>query len=802
MGKYKTSTGVSNDLLIPKDKHPRTPRDATSRWIQDQFNNPNQDSLAETVNNAIATSLPKTIQRSRKWVKNHYNEVYLPSQSRSISQTKERQLFQSYLNNRFSSLVQVNYAIEDTEIRTVVRHIMQQECSYNAQENTFLYQGELTYLEDVRVRIKTPNTDPAYPYSFTSGETPFRALNLNAPHSVIQVAPSLPEGFFVVGCFRAVYKRIETIKRITGLPDEVVGTREEKENMDRIYLDSYSYPPTVTEHQISANIFERITETIYKRTVERFHSFGKFSYDIGKTEDDAIPDIPPDIGTYYSLGFLVNGKQDYLLLSKKELGALGKVLDSGKTYQEFIPKLYFRFDKEYLAKGHPLYKPSIRYCAKLGLPYHTLLRKVKKGIKDEQLDKIVSVYLNFGIKAKGKAYDELLYVWNFIKDWYFESCANNEVSPSLVQDNEVKSSELIFDNKVQKQRLKAGVIKVTIESSSRYQKGTIYGGANNKPWDGTDLTGKGRWLVSAYQIEDNKLIIFSVDNPIMLSHVYKGHMAEVNLESENATLIFPVSYDYYRNIKKFRTKEATFYDSLYLEATTFVQVKKKWYERGWFKIISKIVIAVISIFTYGYGTTLYGLLYTLAYNLAIQVAVQLGLKALYKILPATWLKFFGFALAALAIYAGVTNYFDLSRAFAILQMKATTLLDLSSQFMGASAMKTQASIIEKSKEMQQRLKRLEEYKRELLSSGSSVDTRKRNINYLESPTEMIQRTLSVNVGLLPIGFISTSVAYALQLPTLTETINRRNLNGSSRLEYTELDGGQIPSDNQYWWDDT
>ena len=361
----------------------------------------------------------------------------------------------------------------------------------------------------------------------------------------------------------------------------------------------------------------------------------------------------------------------------------------------------------------------------------------------------------------------------------------------MVQDGEVESVELIFDNKLQKQRLKAGKIKLTVENSSRYQKGTMYGGANDKPWDGTPIKGKGRWLISAHQITENQLLIFSVDNPRMFTHVFKGHMAEVNLDSENATLIFPVSYDYYRSIKSFKIKEATFYNSLYLEITTFVQVKKKWYERGIFKVIINVVVAVISVFTYGYGASLYGLLYTLAYNLAVSVAIQLGIKALSKVLPAAWLKILGVALAIFAVYAGISNTFNFDRAFAILQMKATTLLDISNQFIGAYAQKTQLSLMEKSKEMQQRLKRLEEYKQELLGSNVTIDRRTQITPLIESPSEMIQRTTSVNVGLLPISFISTSVAYALQLPTLSETINRRRINGTA-MGNSQLDDEQLP----------
>ena len=164
------------------------------------------------------------------------------------------------------------------------------------------------------------------------------------------------------------------------------------------------------------------------------------------------------------------------------------------TYQDFIPKFYFRFDKQYLERGtnQPLFRASLRYANKLGLPYFELLRKVKKGIKDEQLDKVTSCYLNFGISAKGQTHPELLYIWSFIKDWYAESCQTAGIVPSLVQDGEVESVELIFDNKLQKQRLKAGKIKAWKPAAPYWKTSTSTPSATT--WPRSAATRSGLWL--------------------------------------------------------------------------------------------------------------------------------------------------------------------------------------------------------------------------------------------------------------------------------------------------------------------
>ena len=74
-----------------------------------------------------------------------------------------------------------------------------------------------------------------------------------------------------------------------------------------------------------------------------------------------------------------------------------------------------------------------------------------------------------------------------------------------------------------------------------------------------------------------------------------GHMVSVDLESEDAKILFPILFGYLHSISSFNTKEAVLYASMHLEILSLVQKKQSFLGSLLGKIVTFVATVIIKL---------------------------------------------------------------------------------------------------------------------------------------------------------------------------------------------------------------
>lgn len=805
MARIKHYSGVSNQEVIPFDKRPRTLIDSTAQYIQDapRITDTFRENLVQYNLDAIDESIVVKLKSTRRWIeKGNYDQV-VGKTSAHANLNRVQDVLQKLLRteNKYNDTLQVVAVTASKDTSVMIRQLMVQQFNYNSWDNTVIIDGEVLWIEDVKIVLQKDPGVPQIGLPFTAGVTPFRTYDTSRPQSKYTISPS-GDYFEVIGVFGAYnyYERTRTVNIATNTitaqtPESFIGSA----GMSRPFTRTERVADETTINVISndgVNRVEKVTriERFKRFRIKRGSMVGHTPTPNGKIFDfsNADPDIKTTTFEYtIQIRWNDNGtwKEEFIVVDDNSHPAIIGVIRSMATRLDlnFIPRLYFRYDKKWLEDGE-LYKQSRKYAQKLNYPYKRVQKHLKKDIEKnnkDDLDKISSIYLMFGVNIMGELPYEMKYIFRWFKIYYGLAAqqANHQITDTDI-DQTFPGFTLDFGNKLDKLTFGCASINYKKFAGTMGKKGSYHRGKSSinveNPIYGTTKAADG--ITIYYQVEDNLIESYTVADPYGQIEAFEGHVAELRPEEDKedaARLLLPIDFDYIEDIKVFKEREALIYACMHLEFTTHFSRKKKWYESGFFKILVVIVTAVISLVTSGAGLSLYGILTSAATSLAITVGVTIAIKVLAKILPLEALKILAIVLAVAALVYGAANFTGLNKAFGILQMKASTLLDMSNQLLGAYNQKALGDFMKEAEEYRKKYRDIQKYKEgarvQRVNTRLDMSTERfRNpIIVGESPSQMVARTVNVSLGLLPIQYISQSVSYALSLPTADEYLNRR-----------------------------
>lgn len=800
MARIKHYTGVSNQALFPPKKRPLSLKTSTAQYIHDypKIQDHFRESLIQYHLDAIDESIVFKLKQARRWIKKgNYNEVIAPASSRgNIEKVKEVIRNVLISSGKYNDTLQITGISHKTDISTQVRQLVREQFGYDGGLNTLYIDGEQFWLEDVKIVLQIDPGLPQLGTPFTAGFTPFRDHDPNRPHTGYTISPS-GDYFEVIGVFGAFnfYEHRRTIKAgvvIGTTPEQFAGSI----GMNRSYEQSTPAPDKTIIEVISDDGVTRVEKVTrregFKRIKKRKGNMSSISATPNGNSYDPNTQLPKSSFEYtLQISWIKNGQwvEEILIINEQSDETIVKAIKAMTVTLDldFIPRLYFRYDKKWLEDGE-LYKQSRKYSKKLNYPYKQVQKYLRKDIEKnnkDDMDKISSIYLTVGVNIMGKEDVEIAYIFHWFQ-MYFRLAAQQagQVIDNTQSRIELPGFILDFGFKLDKQVFFADKIIYRKSSGNIGKVGTY------KREDGTvqiddevfGTTEEADAITIIYQKDANTLEAYSIVNPKIEMDAFDGHLVSISPSKEkddDTRLILPIYFDYIEDIKNFNKREKLILACMHLEFTTHFSRKKKWYESGLFKVIVVIVIAIISVVTSGAGLSLYAVLSAIGTSIAISVAVSLIMKVLTKILPLEILKVIAVVLAVVAIIYGAFDMTAFSKAFGILQMNANTLLSLSQQFMSAYQQKAMGNFMKEAEEWRRKYRDLEKYKEGIRATRITINTdlsteRTRNpIIVGETPSQMIARTINTTIGLLPIQYISQSVAYSLTLPTLEESTNRR-----------------------------
>lgn len=770
--KTKTFTGIQHQPLFELNKRPRALADSTGQWIHDRPKVP----LAKYNNDAVETSIVQIMKFVERFAKKKYTEIQQKGKIQTISQQMSPEL-RSYIQNQVGKNISPLYFYSGLEPRHLARVIMKEELGWNPGTNQVTWQGEPWWVDDVFFYLKEQPNTPNLGWAFTAEETPFRVFDSTRPFGSYNIEPSRTNDVFVVRlCFRKAKIKEVTYKVNKHVnPDGTIREQESwwseeserEENQHRNAPNQDRHPDIkkkIREYQNGSD-----TLRVYEEGTDVYYCYGDITLNFSRYQQPSNINQAPNYHSWFCVAwtYTSNGKRvaDYTVYNEAMgvPGLYGVSIDFG----DFIPRVYYRRDKKWIkdSPNEALKKQTKLYANRLGYPLWKMQKVLKKSIKQEDEEKIAQTYLTFGIDIKGKTKEEKDYLWFFINAW--AKLANPSFDENSNQT--IPKAELDFSNKLDKTLLEAEDITYTVSSGSIGEEGTIISGVEDKQ---TGYQVNKVWSISK-QV-GNQVLKFEVKGLTYTTHVMGGHMVSVDLESEDAKILFPILFGYLYSISSFNTKEAVLYASMHLEILSLVQKKQSFLGSLLGKIVTFVATVIINWISSGTLAGLTGALWAAVQGFIVSVVISLAIRVVAKILPFSILVTLAAILAVVGLLWGLYNLLNVSKAFTILHMNAKTLLDASTGFLQQGMMKQQQKLQEEAREYREKMKSLQEERtRPRVNIYERPTDNRRFISIGESTDELVSRTISVNVGLVAIDYISQSVDYSLQLPTIPETLSKR-----------------------------
>jgi hypothetical protein len=761
--KTKTYTGIQHQVLFEPKKRPRALVDSTAQWLHDGSPQPG---LGKFNNDAIETSIVQIMKYiERGCLKGNYDEIYVNGRIRTIGKQASPELI-DWLKTKMGKNISPVYFYEDLEDRHTARVILKEELGWNPATNVINWQGQPWYLDDVFIYLNTDPKTPTLGYAFKASETPFRGFDSTRPYNPFTIDPTRAQDVFVARlCFRKAHVKdvlYEVIHHGGGTNEAWQSDSNERdENQGRTAPHEEHRPDfrkLIRSYSAGGKEYR-----LYEECTNVRYCYGDITLSYARYRASSNINNPPLADRYFSIAYsyVEGGKRviDYIILTEKDgaPGLYGKEVDFGM----FIPRIYYRHDKKWLSefKGTPFYSQTMKMCNKLGYPLHKMQRTLKKGIKDDDEEKVASAYLMWGCPLDGKSKAELSYLWYFWNK--FAELANGAPIDTTQSSLELPGTSLDLSTKMDKTTFE--VSKILFEN-----KASSIGG------DGTIKTERilGSWKISRQ--EGSQVLSFTVYDISYKTHVMGGHMAWLDTDSTDAKLFAPILFAYFHEHIPFKEKEALLYASMFLEFTTIVRKRQTFFGSLFGKIITFVASVIVNWLSNGTLSGFAQALWTAIQGLIVSVVISIAVRVVANILPFQIVAALAAALALFGLYAGIMQLANISKAFTILHMNAKNLLEASSGLIGSSVQKQQAHIQEQLKDYNRKMQELQEersYTRPPLINDRPPDS-SRFISPGETLDEMVSRTITYNVGQVAIDYIGMSYEYSLGLPTFQETLSK------------------------------
>lgn len=406
-----------------------------------------------------------------------------------------------------------------------------------------------------------------------------------------------------------------------------------------------------------------------------------------------------------------------LLIYQRGTGkpAMDALFNTGTSGGEYLPFIPFRHENQFLSQS---YKPDVYEQAKkaykksTGQKFDTLVNQIKDNPDLKEIDfayiffgpslntvdkasrRYIFAYLKYlagGQLIGSNAYNSWVAEQPSIADgqinwltWY-QAQFNNPPGSPLTGASPFRpaptgvpgNSVIIEDRGPAKTNFKIEISWQSITQSS----GTGVGRAGAKKGDVWFTFANGQTInVNGYTNEEaEKLKIDTVEAYYQVTHdqwqklvivglkhtnhIYNGKSVEITaaqalVDVDESGFLVPIQYDVFREMSLVDSTQMST-QCVNIVFNCYQIVKKKWYQRGWFKVLLVIAIVVISVVTGGVGAGTVGLLGTnasvgmalgfagLAATIAGAIANMVAAMLLTKLITVASMELFGDKIGAI-----------------------------------------------------------------------------------------------------------------------------------------------------------
>ena len=843
-GKTKKYVGISNGKLIDETKRPRALIDSTTAYINDygHMKNKNAVSLVDYNLKGMQESIVPAVNRFNRFSDTTKYGVVGKSKSNyiNLSLDKINHEVKRYLEAKYNNVV-INYIVANNiDYGHFLKQILINDKNYNSSTNIF---NDMWYLHDAIIYTKKELPFKYLGVSFTSGKTPFRNKDETRGYTPWIVDNNIVNTYAKVFYIAEGIKTIEVketttvIYTIDNEGNRLIQSKESTSNNTIIkdtttVLANSEYIEMITEDKgtsinttvnsdtyTEVTIHTYITTKRYKLTKDEKITLPNFYLDESIVPDE-IESV--DISSSYDknklnnfIGLVENNNEvtalspymsspylilvsysygeekliNYMTITNTNYPEITNNFSDGSAFGQYVSRVYFKIKGTDISdKKYPdWYKASKKAAAKLGIKYDSFYASVKENL--ENYDAIRSSYINFAINIDGNSLIEHKYIFEFMQRWF-------EVSTDIVDNfmdgniHQVKPVVLTWKDNYAEGNLEAELITIGLKQGyieKSYSRGNDVLLNYNTYYDNSEF-------IQSYTIKGKVFYKKINDTQYLELVVYELQRNERITNSlwsngdGKCDLVIPLDFVIINNFfSSFKEKEEIIYKSMYLEFTTYVKVKQKWYQTGVFKAVVFIASVFISVYTGGAGFSLLTVTQAAVTSLVTMYATELIMKAIIKAFNPDLARKLGTLLAIAAIayggYGAINVGTSLARATAIFFTRITNLMKLSSMLMQASSIRLNQDLQKEQKDYKAKMKSLEEMKQEILGNEvnsmlSYLDQVDRtyvasNVILGETIDEYIARYLDYRKWETPINYTHEYADYIKQLPTFNETIRKR-----------------------------
>jgi hypothetical protein len=614
------------------------------------------------------------------------------------------------------------------------------------------------------------------PVNYTDSDSETIELAPLPPVTVNTTKPAVPP---------FIYETIRIATESTVTPTETIYTS---------YTYTASTVPGITAGTLLTEVYKTVNNAIALKitTITPTQKTDRISDSLSFTEEQNQ--------NTYSMGAYKNSAGNVVFFSYKmgsgSIPSLENVMNTSYTTPgEYMPRLYLRWAAQ-PGNVDPLstaYLHGKKMAKKIGMQYDDVIEAVHslEGRTQEDLDKIKSSFLMYGVQADASSQLELQYLFNYFEKWYgvvggtVTSYSLETFNLSLNNIPTAPHSLIIEDSRFKTTLDLAGIWKRTVTSSTTpvgtysMQKGTAYTSYVREGRNGSSTIYElHTWHTYRYQNTAGTYVEYHLLDLATKYYVEGGFATASGYTSNSAdekdVLYIPIDYSLVEPMN-IGDQEELMYMALHIVTNALVLVHLKWYQTGFWQFVFLVVIVFAAVTGYLEAAKFLTAVIAIA-GVSMIWAMELVYAALLKMLVAAIaVKVFVIALgdelaflAALitAAYAAYSGQFDKALPYAkeLMAYSQAVFKEIGTSIAGKLE-DLFSEIKEFTTNAQAELDKLAELSKELDKPTEFADAFLR-----ESSEQFYKRTIHTgNIGTKIYALQANYVTIALELPRKSYT---------------------------------
>lgn len=490
----------------------------------------------------------------------------------------------------------------------------------------------------------------------------------------------------------------------------------------------------------------------------------------------------------------------------------------------FYPRIYFRRDKTPVNKDHytDAYNTGAKVVKAIGINYDDILDSIHEN---PDIGDIEQAYLTLGVPINSTNQTDLKYLYEFYdaihKAGVFIPINDNGTTQRQVGSTTggfFSSTYISLFNRILNPlrankyglpvvnfSMKDGYFSSSLKCSGVYKRRVI--GSIGKIGEYSSIIGRfeefekietdpklirlrefissskklfGLSIRIRKQISSRVYEEIQIDNPISTQNIRGSHYTNATLEEDIENLLIPIDRNIARSFP-LNKREELFSRGLHFVFNSFVQVKVKWYQQGWFKSILQIAAVVITVISLGSSSYLAALASATTASAvgAVILNIVMDMVIGYLIMQAGVFILQSIDPQLLAILSVIITVATLTYGY--IQTGSPKGMPWAEHALKASNVLNKAAENNMKELYKDLADEYSEFLDELKLAEESLETAKDllyNNNYLspytlmgETPQEFYTRTIHAgNIGAHTLKAVNTYVDRALKLPTIDDTL--------------------------------